>query len=146
MAADSGNDYLGGTQAGAGERNTPERCLREQERKLRGIRGRVNCKSGISLTGVTTTCSVKIFTTRFARDTEAQRRKCFTNLNEGEYPLVKIRETTLEGRIEGDESGIPADFFSFFKYFSLLFANEIALFPSLGVLCALCGNLIVLMG
>jgi hypothetical protein len=41
------------------------------------------------------------FTTRFARGTEAQRRKCFTNFNEGEYPLTKIRETPLEGRYRG---------------------------------------------
>ena len=59
---------------------------------------------GIPLTGVTTTCSVKGFTTRpdlwrvGTRGTVPQRRKCFANFNEGEYPLTKIRETLLEGR------------------------------------------------
>jgi hypothetical protein len=59
----------------------------------------------IPLTGVTATNSEKGFTTRFARGTETQRRKCFTNFNEGEYPLTKIRKTPLEERIEGEENG-----------------------------------------
>jgi hypothetical protein len=69
----------------------------------------------IPVTGVTATYSAKGFTTRFAllrqgyggqaRGTETQRRKCFTNFNEGEYPLTKIRKTPLQGRIEGEENG-----------------------------------------
>ena len=77
---------------------------------------KLNC--GIHLTGVTTTCSARGFTTRFARGTKTPRRKCFTNYIEGEYPLTKIRETALEGRVEGEENGISANISSFSKYSS----------------------------
>ncbi len=55
--------------------------------------------------------SARGFTTRpdlwrvGTRGTETQRRKCFTNFNEGEYPLTKIPETPLEGRYRGGGEG-----------------------------------------